>query len=168
MGQAIFDSSRIPVAGPKREVLREALEIAGQTVTISAVSMGNPHCVVHCDQVSEEEARRLGPCIENHPLFPERTNVQCMQILNRDHIRIEIWERGAGYTLASGTSSCAACAVARRLDLCGPKVTVHMPGGELLVEIGDTFQMRLTGPARKVAEADLAEWKKMQKSLDNF
>ena len=154
MGKAFFDSRSIPVDGPHREVLREDLETAGETLTISAVSMGNPHCVVHCRQVSEGEARRLGPHIENHPIFPQRTNVQFMQVLDRENIRIEIWERGAGYTLASGTSSCAVCAVARRLELCEPEVTVHMPGGELCIGIGDGYQMHLTGPARRVFEAD--------------
>jgi diaminopimelate epimerase len=154
MGQAVFDSEKIPVSGPRREVFREKLEAAGEVLTVSAVSLGNPHCVVHRERVCEEEARRLGPHIEGHPIFPKKTNVQFMHILDRENIRIEIWERGAGYTLASGTSSCAVCAVARRLELCGPEVTVHMPGGELSVGIGNGFQMRQTGPARKVFQTD--------------
>jgi diaminopimelate epimerase len=157
MGQAIFDSVRIPVAGPPRDILREALEISGRTLEVSAVSMGNPHCVVHCDHVSEEEAKALGSLVENHRLFPSRTNVQFMEILDRKNIKIEIWERGAGYTLASGTSSCAVSAVAHRLDLCDDSVTVQMPGGELLIEIGDGFQMRLTGTVGKVMEAEVGE-----------
>jgi len=154
MGQAIFDSRKIPVKGPGREVLREPLEAAGQSLVVSAVSMGNPHCVVHREQVSEGDARTLGPHVENHPLFPKRTNVQFMTVLDRENIRIEIWERGAGYTLASGTSSCAVCAVARRLDLCDERVTVRMPGGELSIEAGPDFHMTLAGPARKVLSAD--------------
>jgi diaminopimelate epimerase len=152
MGQAIFDSSRIPVSGPTREILRESLEINGEHLEISAVSMGNPHCVVHRDCPSKSEAKRLGPLVETHALFPMRTNVQFMKVLDRDNVRIEIWERGAGYTFASGTSSCAVCAVAHRLGLCGGKVTVHMPGGQLHVEIGEGYQMRLTGPVGRVAE----------------
>jgi diaminopimelate epimerase len=157
MGQAIFDSDRIPVSGPAREILRESLEIRGERLEISSVSMGNPHCVVHRDDPSEIEARRLGPLIEIHALFPMRTNVQFMKVLDRENIRIEIWERGAGYTLASGTSSCAVCAVAHRLGLCGDKVTVHMSGGELHIEIGEDYQMRLTGPVGRVAEGLLDE-----------
>jgi len=152
MGQAIFNSGRIPVSGPTREILRESLEIKGEPLEISAVSMGNPHCVVHRDCPSESEARRLGPLIETHDIFPKRTNVQFMKVLDRENIRIEIWERGAGYTLSSGTSSCAVCAVAHRLGLCGDKVTVHMPGGELRVEMGEGYQIRLTGPVGRVAE----------------
>ena len=154
MGRAVFDSEKIPAAGPRREILRESLEAAGEILTVSAVSMGNPHCVVHRQQVSGGEARRLGPHIENHELFPQRTNVQFMQILDRENIRIEIWERGAGYTLASGTSSCAVCAVARRLGMCDTKVTVHMPGGELRIEVGNDFQMHLCGPAGRVFQTD--------------
>jgi diaminopimelate epimerase len=157
MGRAVFDSTRIPVAGQPREVLREALEIAGRTLEISAVSMGNPHCVVHRDCISEEEAKTLGPLVEQHRLFPNRTNVQFMQVLDRENIRIEIWERGAGYTLASGTSSCAVSAVAHRLDLCGPKVTVHMPGGQLHIEIGKGYEMKMTGPVGKVCLGEVGE-----------
>jgi len=152
MGQAIFNSGRIPVSGPTREILRESLEIKGEPLEISAVSMGNPHCVVHRDCPSESEARRLGPLIETHDIFPKRTNVQFMKVLDRENIRIEIWERGAGYTLSSGTSSCAVCAVAHRLGLCGDKVTVHMPGGELRVEMGEGYQIRLKGAVGRVAE----------------
>jgi diaminopimelate epimerase len=157
MGQAVFDSARIPVAGPAREVLKEPLEIDGQTLEISVVSMGNPHCVVHRKEVLEAEARELGPLIETHPMFPNRTNVQFMQVVDRGNIRIEIWERGAGYTLASGTSSCAASAVAHRLGLCGPKVTVHMPGGQLHIEIGQDYEMRMTGPVGKVYQGVVGE-----------
>ena len=157
MGPAVFDSARIPAAGPPREILREDLEIGDRVVEVSAVSMGNPHCAVHCDHVSEEEAKALGPLVENHRLFPSRTNVQFMEILDRKNIKIEIWERGAGYTLASGSSSCAVSAVAHRLDHCDADVTVHMPGGELRIEIGDGYQMRLTGPVGKVMEAEVGQ-----------
>ena len=157
MGMALFDSTRIPVAGPSREVLREPLVIRGENLEISAVSMGNPHCVVHRDCLSETEARRLGPLIETNPLFPKRTNVQFTHVLDKENIEIEIWERGAGYTLASGTSSCAASAVARRLGLCEAKVKVHMPGGQLHIEIGNDFKIRLTGPVDKVMEGEVGE-----------
>ncbi len=157
IGPAIFKSSLIPVAGPTREVLRESLKIGDETVVVSAVSMGNPHCVVHREHVSADEAKRLGPLIENHPLFPKRTNVQFMEILDAENIKMEIWERGAGYTLASGTSSCAVSAVAHRLNICGCNVIVHMPGGSLSIEIGEGYQMRLTGPVERVAQGRLAD-----------
>ena len=100
MGQVRFDSREIPVLGPPREVLRETLRINGQLLEYCAATIGNPHCVVLCGSVSESEAKGLGPLIETERHFPNRTNVQFMQVLDRQNIRIEIWERGAGYTLA--------------------------------------------------------------------
>ena len=157
MGRVSFDSAAIPVDGPRREVLGETMDIAGRSLSYSAATIGNPHCVVLCDHPSEADARALGPLIESAPRFPKRTNVQFLQVVAPDRLRIEIWERGAGYTLASGTSSCAAAAVAHRLGLCGTSVRVEMPGGTLLVDIGPDYDMVMTGPVAKVAAGRLAE-----------
>lgn len=127
MGQVSFDSTKIPVAGPHSEVLNEEIEIDGEVFKFCAATVGNPHCVVLVDEPSSADARRYGPLIENNPRFPNRTNVQFMKVMDRGNISIEIWERGAGYTLASGSST-AAAAVAYKLGLCGPNITVHMPG----------------------------------------
>jgi diaminopimelate epimerase len=116
------------------------------------VSLGNPHCVVFCERVTEQEARRWGPSLESHPLFPRRTNVQFVRVIDRSTIQIEIWERGAGYTLSSGTSSCAAVAVAHRLGHVDPAVRVRCQGGELLVEVLMDGTMVLIGPVARVAE----------------
>jgi diaminopimelate epimerase len=97
----------------------------------------------------------LGSFIENHPYFPNRTNVQFLEILNRNRIKIEIWERGAGYTLASGSSSSAAGAVARKMGACDEKITVEMPGGEIGLIIDDNFNVQMTGPATRVATMEL-------------
>ena len=155
MGQVSFDSARIPVKGEPREVLNETMILEGKALRFCAATVGNPHCVVLREQVSEEEARRLGPLIENDSRFPNRTNVQFMKVLDRSHIQIEIWERGAGYTLASGSSSSAAAAVAHRLGLCEGHITVHMPGGELDIRISEDFSVRMTGPVTKIAEGNL-------------
>ena len=152
MGRVSFDSTEIPVAGPPREVLNEKMEIKGKEIEFSAATIGNPHCVILRDDVSEAEARTLGPAIELESRFPNRTNVQFMKVLDRSNIRLEIWERGAGYTLASGSSSSAAAAVARRLGLCDSNITVHMPGGNLGITISDDFSITMTGPVVKVAE----------------
>lgn len=157
MGRVSFRSREIPVAGPPREVLRERMTVDGHSVEYSAATIGNPHCVVSCDRVSEDLARALGPRIESDPRFPERANVQFLEVLDRANLRIEIWERGAGYTLASGTSSCAAAAVARRLDLCDAVVTVHMPGGALAIEISERFEVRMTGPVAAVATGEISQ-----------
>lgn len=152
MGRVSFDSRDIPVAGPPREVLNEELAIADTKLRYSAATIGNPHCVIVRDAVSEAEARALGPLIEKDARFPNRTNVQFVQVLDAATLRVEIWERGAGYTLASGSSSCAAAAVAHRLGLIGPDVTVRMAGGPLKIEIYDDFAVRVSGPVVRVAE----------------
>jgi len=155
MGRVSFRSGDVPVTGPDREVLREHLALSGEDVEMNAASVGNPHCVLVLESVSEERARELGREIECHPTFPRRTNVQLAQVEGRHRLRIEIWERGAGYTLASGTSSCAAAAVSIRLGLCASPVEVRMPGGTLSVELSADSGATLTGAVRKVAELDL-------------
>ena len=157
MGEVSFDSCRIPVEGPPREVLRETLTLEGRDFEYSAATVGNPHCVVLCDRATADMAQSLGPLIETEPRFLNRTNVQFVQVLDRRQIALEIWERGAGYTLASGSSSCAAAAVVVRLGLCDSPLTVHMPGGSLSIAIDERFQATMTGPVCKVAEGVLCE-----------
>lgn len=157
MGRVSFSSREIPVAGPEREVLEEPLEIGGERVVFSAATVGNPHCVILREKVSAEEACRLGPLLEHHTaLFPNRTNVQFVQVVSERAIQIEIWERGAGYTLASGSSSCAAAAVAHRLGKVGPEITVHMPGGDLRVSLDAAMHARQVGPVGAVATGEVA------------
>ena len=157
MGRASFDAAAIPVAdGEGGEVLGRRLEVDGREVEYSAVTVGNPHCVVAVDSVRAEEARSLGPLLECHPAFPNRTNVQLVEVVGPHRIRIEIWERGAGYTLASGTSSCAAAAVCRRLARVRSPVTVAMPGGEIEVVVRDDFSLRMEGAVAAVARGVLS------------
>lgn len=155
MGQAVFLSSVIPVKGKEREVVGETLEILGEKLTINCVNVGNPHCVVVGRPDIKDGALTLGPHIEVHEIFPQRTNVQFVHVIDRSNIRIEIWERGAGYTLASGSSSCAAASVCRKLGLINSDVTVHMPGGSLKISLGDDYSVRLIGPITKVLEGEL-------------
>jgi diaminopimelate epimerase len=155
MGPVSFDSRRIPVAGIAREVIGESIESQGRTFTFCAATIGNPHCVIPVDELSPELARRYGPEIEIHPLFPNRTNVQFMRVLDRSSIQIEIWERGAGYTLASGSSSSASAAVAHRLGLVDRSVAVRMPGGTIDIEIGDGYSIQMTGTVNKVADGEM-------------
>jgi len=157
MGEVSFDSTRIPVLGPPREVVSETIVVDGETFTFCAATIGNPHCVILRDAVSREETMRYGPLIETDPRFPNRTNVQFMKILDRKNIRIEIWERGAGYTLASGSSGSAAAAVARKLGFCDQEITVHMPGGALHITISEQSSIVMTGPVLKIAEGAIAE-----------
>ncbi len=156
MGQARFNSRHIPVTGPARDVIDETLVMDGKTLRFCAVTKGNPHCVILRAELSEAEARQWGPAIEKDPRFPNRTNVQFLKIIDRSNLQIKIWERGAGYTLASGSSSCAAAAVAFRLGLCDPHVTVHMPGGQLDVTIGQDYTISMTGPVSRVCQGTIA------------
>ena len=157
MGQVSFHSDVIPVSveGEAREVLNEEINLNGKNYKYYAGTIGNPHCVVPLTDISEALAKQLGPELENHPLFPNRTNVQLLQILDRNRICIEIWERGAGYTLASGSSSCAAGAVARKMGACDQEITVEMPGGEIGLVIDDNYNVKMTGPATRVATMNM-------------
>jgi diaminopimelate epimerase len=157
MGQVSFDAARIPVSGYTGDVLNQTLSLEGKDYQFCAATIGNPHCVVQLDDISEELARRLGPQIENDRRFPNRTNVQFLKVLGRNDIKIEIWERGAGYTLASGSSSSAAAAVAHRLGLCDRDITVHMPGGELQIALTVDFHVTMTGPVTRVCEGTIAD-----------
>jgi len=157
MGRATFVSSEIPVVGPRREVVQETLEVGDRVLTITAVSVGNPHCVIFTETLDEAETRRLGPLIEHHPSFPNRINVQFAKVLARDRVSILIWERGAGWTLASGTSSCAVASACVKNDLTDRHLTIESPGGELTVGITATWDLTLTGPASEIARGMLSE-----------
>ena len=155
MGRVSFASTKIPVTGPAREVLGEKIKIKDRDFTFNAATIGNPHCVIVLPEISEALARRYGPDLEVHPNFPRKTNVQFLQVIDRANIRIEIWERGAGYTLASGSSSSASAAIAHRLGLVDQSVAVHMPGGKIEIEIGAGFAIRMTGPTTRVGSGEM-------------
>ena len=155
MGKVSFASDKIPVMGSRREVINEKITVAGRTFTFCAATIGNPHCVLPLPEISEAMAREFGPLLEAHPNFPRKTNVQFLKVLDRDNIQIEIWERGAGYTLASGSSSSAAAAVAHKLGLVDRKVSVHCPGGIIKIEIRDEFDILMTGSVTKVYEGEI-------------
>jgi diaminopimelate epimerase len=155
MGSVSFASGKIPVTGAPRDVLNEKIQILDREFTFNAATIGNPHCVIPLPDISAELARTYGPPLEVHPNFPRKTNVQFLKVLDRANIQIEIWERGAGYTLASGSSSSASAAVAHRLGLVDRNVTVHMPGGQIGIAIGDNFSISMTGTVNKVAEGTM-------------
>ena len=157
MGRATFVSAEIPVAGPRREVVRAPLEVEGRKLFVTCVSVGNPHCVIFTDTLDEEEVRRLGPTIEHHASFPNRINVEFAKVLGRDRISVLIWERGAGYTLASGTSSCAVAAASVRNGLTDRRVTIVSPGGELAISVAENWDLTLTGPASEIACGTLSQ-----------
>jgi diaminopimelate epimerase len=155
MGRVRFSSGAIPVVGPEREVVNEAIVVDGREFLYSAATIGNPHCVVTNAEVTAQEACRIGPLLENHPNFPKRTNVQLLKVIDRSTIQLEIWERGAGYTLASGSSSSAAASVAHRLGLVDSDITVCMPGGSLSISLTDSYDVTMTGPVTRIAVGEL-------------
>jgi len=154
IGRAEFSSLKIQATGHDRRIINEDLLVRDRVYPINAVSVGNPHCVVFRDVLDEEEIKNYGPFFENHHIFPQRINVQFVKVLDRKNLQILIWERGAGFTLASGTSSCAAFAVAQSAGLVDEDVTVHMPGGQLRVVRDAKKVIWLSGPAEKVYEGE--------------
>jgi diaminopimelate epimerase len=158
MGRAAFRAAQIPVTGVEGEAVAIPLDVpGGPQLRITAVSVGNPHCVVFVERLDEGECRRLGPRLETHPRFPNRTNVQFARVAASDALDILIWERGAGFTLASGSSACGAAAAAVRNGLCDHgRVQVRMPGGELAVHVRPDWSLRLEGPVEEVCTGTLA------------
>jgi diaminopimelate epimerase len=156
MGKVSFDSEKIPVTGSPREVINESISVGGREFSFCAATIGNPHCVLPLPEISAKLAHEFGPLLEVHPNFPRKTNVQFLKVLDRANIAIEIWERGAGYTLASGSSSSASAAVAHKLGLVDKNVTVHCPGGLIEIEIRDGFDILMTGSVTRVAEGVMA------------
>ena len=134
----------------------DRITVDGQEMKVTSVSVGNPHCVIVVPDVDTVDLERLGPKIEHHEAFPNRTNVQFVQILGRDRVKIVIWERGAGVTMASGSSSSAVAAATHRLGLTDQKVTVQSPGGELGIEIDERGEIWLTGPVEESCSGDLS------------
>jgi len=138
------------------EWTEEALTVGDRTFRTTSLSVGNPHCVIFDAPFDEASARKYGPLIENHPKFPKRTNVQLIQPVDRGTVRALIWERGAGWTLASGTSSCAVAAACVRAGLTDRHVKVVMPGGTLEVTVDDDWQLEQVGFAQEVARGTLS------------
>ena len=144
MGQAVID----------RQLTK--LEVAGQTLNVTSLSVGNPHCVNIVPDLKAVDLCKLGPLIENHPAFPHRTNVQFAQVLDRANVRALIWERGAGHTLASGSSSCAVATACFDKGLVDGNVTVQMEGGNLTIELDRQLNLVMTGPVEEVCTGKLS------------
>jgi diaminopimelate epimerase len=159
MGRASFRSADIGLIGPDRDTGQELLELpSGERIDCSAVSLGNPHCVVFQDELDTERLREIAPLISNHPWFQRGTNVQFARIDSPATVEAWVWERGAGETLASGSSACAVAAVAVRRGLVSERrLEVLMPGGTLHVEVAEDWQIRQRGPVEDVCWLELAD-----------
>jgi len=157
MGSVTFQSDLIPVIGERRKVIREPLQVDDESLEVTCVSIGNPHCVIPVTNISKERVLQLGSKIENHPTFPNKINLQLLYVIDKHNIQIEIWERGAGYTMASGSSSCAAASVAYELGLVKREVKVHMPGGEIDIDIKPSGHVYMTGMCTAVAKGEFLD-----------
>lgn len=156
MGEPVFDPPRIPFDA-QDEADAYSLEVAGRTIGIGAVSMGNPHAVMVVDEVDDFDVSGMGPLVESHQRFPQRVNAGFMQIINPGHIRLRVYERGAGETLACGTGACAAVAVGHRQGLLGDRVLVDVRGGRLEIEwSGPGGRVMMTGPAERVFQGTVS------------
>ena len=155
MGEPILDPARIPFEAAV-EATTYALEVGGETFTIGAVSMGNPHAVLVVDDLDRAAVERLGPLIETHPRFPRRVNAGFMQIESPSHVRLRVYERGAGETLACGTGACAAVVSGRLRGLLEAHVRVSLPGGDLVIHWPGPLQpVLMTGPATRVFDGQI-------------
>ncbi len=155
MGKAKFTSREIPVNSDLPEFIGQKIMAGDKEYEVNCVSVGNPHCVVIKDELDEKEIRKYGPLLENHPMFPNRINVQFAKVLSEHDAQILIWERGAGFTLASGSSSCAASSVLVKKGLIKGDLTMHMQGGTLKIEIDKDYNIRMTGEVREIAKGVL-------------
>ncbi|HHW10885.1 MAG TPA: diaminopimelate epimerase [Firmicutes bacterium] len=151
MGEPIWNSALIPVNCERNECLQQTINVEGTDYIIHAVSMGNPHCILFVSGTSRPDCvTTLGPLIENHPMFPQKTNVEFVKVESEHKLLVDVWERGAGRTLACGTGACASAVVAIRLGLCTSPVTVQLPGGQLVIEWAGEGPVFMTGPAVEV------------------
>jgi len=157
MGKANFIAHEIPVSTDKNEFIDEEIEAGGKKFKVNCVSLGNPHCVIIVDELDEDEVKTYGPYIENHKLFPNRINVQFAKVLSKNDAEILIWERGAGYTLASGSSSCAVASVLIKKGLTNRDVNIHMKGGTLKISIDEMWNIRMTGEVREIIQGRLSD-----------
>lgn len=150
MGEPVFTPAAIPLAVPQEQDVY-ALRLAGQVLELGAVSMGNPHCLLVVPSVAEAPVAELGPQLETHPIFPDRVNVGFAEIIDREHIRLRVFERGVGETLACGSGASAAVAILRRRGLVDARVLVDLPGGRLEITwAGPGSPLYMCGPTRFV------------------
>jgi diaminopimelate epimerase len=152
MGTPEWNRSQIPMQG-QGPCINQDLRVDEETYQVTCLSMGNPHCVIFVENVGEFPVEYVGPIIENHEVFPKRTNVEFVQVSGRNELKVRVWERGCGETMACGTGACASAVVANRLGKVSGKVKVRLRGGDLQLEVGERVFM--TGPAEKVFEGKL-------------
>ena len=153
MGYATLDTTALNLNFPTREVVNYPITVGGEEYAVTCVDVGNPHCVVFCDRVDPIDVPAIGPLFEHAEYFPERTNTEFIRVVNSGTIKMRVWERGSGETMACGSGACAAVAAAVRNGLCekGRDITVKVRGGDLVVNYTDE-KVTLTGETKLVYE----------------
>ena len=150
MGAPILESARIPTTLPGDPPKNVKLDVAGKSIDVTCVSMGNPHCVTFVDEVNDDWVLRVGPQIEHHPAFPRRVNAEFIQVVSPDEFIMRVWERGSGETLACGTGACASAVAGALTGRTNRTVTAHLRGGDLKLEWATSGDVFMTGPATEV------------------
>jgi diaminopimelate epimerase len=155
MGEPILDAGQIPTRFDGERVLDRPLGILGEMLQVTCVSMGNPHAIVFVDDAAAFDLERIGPAVETHEAFPDRTNLHVVQVHSHEELTMRTWERGSGVTLACGTGASAVVVAGAMTDRCGRKATVHLPGGDLLIEWAqEDNHVYMTGSAEEVFTGD--------------
>jgi diaminopimelate epimerase len=150
MGHPRLTSQEIPTTIGSEKVINQPIEVAGQTWNVTCVSMGNPHCITFVDDVAAIDLEKIGPQFEHHPVFPARTNTEFLEVVRPDYIKMRVWERGAGITLACGTGACASLVAAVLNGKADRQATIELPGGPLQIEWAQDDRIFMTGPATRV------------------
>lgn len=155
MGKPHFDRESIPMQG-EGEAFDVELAVVGESLTVTSLLMGVPHTMVLTDDIEQTDVNNIGPAIERHEIYPRKTNVNFVEIIDKDNIKVQTWERGAGPTLACGTGCCASVVAMSKKGLINSKATVHLAVGRLVIEVLEDGRVIMTGPAALVFEATLA------------
>lgn len=154
MGEPLLERALIPMEGPEGRAVNVPVKAGDREFAVTCVSMGNPHCITFVDEIDDLEVREWGPKLETHTIFPRKTNVEFVQVLSPTEVNMRVWERGAGVTLACGTGACGTVVAAVLNNKTGRQVTVHLAGGDLIIEWAEDNHVYMTGPATEVFEGE--------------
>lgn len=154
MGKAIFEVNKIPVVFSEKEMINAECEILGKKYNLTSVSMGNPHSVIYMDEIKDLDLDKIGPSFENNPIYPEKVNTEFCKVIDKNHLEMRVYERGSGETYACGTGACALVAASIKNKICNfnEDVYVKLLGGTLIINIDNSYNVLMTGPAELVYE----------------
>ncbi len=157
MGEPFLNKEAVPMKGPDGKTISEPLQVLDSTFNITALLLGVPHCVIFVDDVDKIDLCKYGPAIESHPIFPRKINVDFIEVINEQEMKMRVWERAAGLTLACGTGACASLVAAALNKKTSRKATIHLPGGSLKIEWADNNHVYMTGPAELVFSGEILD-----------